>query len=209
MRRRGLQAIGGILLLGGLTTLGIGLAPLVAPPAAQAEAHDLLRSWPSPTGPSTGVPPVTTRPADNTAFAILRIPRFGAGWSRVVAEGVSAPEVLDTGAVGHYPATAMPGDLGNFAIAGHREAAGGVLLRLPELRTGDQIIVDTATARYVYRVTWVGIVPPSDTAVIAPVPGHPGRAPARRLITIQTCTPPLIDTDRYIVRGELTSWAAR
>ena len=83
------------------------------------------------------------------------------------------------------------------------------MLHLPDLRRGDAVIVETAAAVYTYRVTSGGITPPSDVAAIAPVPEHPGARPTRRLITLQTCTPAWVDTDRYIVHGELESWRAR
>ncbi len=56
------------------------------------------------------------------AFAVIRIPRFGADFARPVIEGVGRP-VLALG-VGHYEGSASPGAVGNFAVAGHRTTYG-------------------------------------------------------------------------------------
>ena len=46
---------------------------------------------------------------------------------------------------------------------------------------------------------------PADTSVLAPVPGHPGQHPTRRLITLITCDPAWTGTHRVIVTGVLVS----
>ena len=45
---------------------------------------------------------------------------------------------------GHYSGTALPGQVGNFAIAGHRVGKGEPFLNLDQLRPGDAVIVETA-----------------------------------------------------------------
>ncbi len=102
------------------------------------------------------------------------------------------------------PGTALPGQLGNFAVAGHRVTAGNPFWSLPSLRAGDLVYVETIAGTYEYRVlarpAWV---PPVDTAVLAPVPGHPGERARQRLITLITCDPPWTGTSRVIVTGVL------
>ncbi len=78
-----------------------------------------------------------------TAFAIIRVPRFGADYARPVIEGVERP-VLELG-VGHYPGTAEPGAVGNFAVAGHRTTYGRPFHEIDALRDGDRVIVETAS----------------------------------------------------------------
>src|SRR5688572_22535163 len=41
---------------------------------------------------------------------------------------------------GHYPGTAMPGDKGNFAVAGHRTTYGAPFFHLDQLRKGDEVV---------------------------------------------------------------------
>lgn len=60
--------------------------------------------------------------APGDAFAIVRIPRFGDGFARPLYEGTTR-DVLQRG-IGHHSGTAMPGAVGNFAMAGHRTTYG-------------------------------------------------------------------------------------
>ena len=109
---------------------------------------------------------------------------------------------------GHVPGTQLPGQVGNFAVAGHRVTAGNPFWSLPSLRDGDLIYIDTRLNTYTYRVTGQHTVLPTDTAVVDPVPGHPGQRPAQRLITLITCNPAWTGTHRVIVTGKLVSAAA-
>jgi len=65
--------------------------------------------------PANGIPDALN---DEGAFAVLRIPRFGDDYARPIIEGTGR-DVLALG-VGHYVGTAGPGQVGNFALAGHR-----------------------------------------------------------------------------------------
>ena len=69
------------------------------------------------TKPSTAANPA---PTPNGALAHLVIPRIGV--NVYVVQGVS-DEDLRRGP-GHYPQTALPGQVGNAAIAGHRTTYG-------------------------------------------------------------------------------------
>jgi sortase A len=107
------------------------------------------------------------------------------------------------------PGTQLPGQVGNFAVAGHRVTAGNPFWSLPSLKDGDLVYVDTRLNTYTYRVTGQHTVLPTDTAVTDPVPGHPGQRPTQRLITLITCNPAWTGTHRVIVTGKLVSAAAR
>ena len=84
------------------------------------------------------------------AFAVLHIPRLGADYEQVVLEG-TAEEQLAQGP-GHYEGTALPGEQGNVALAGHRVGQGSPFLDLDRLRPGDPIVIETADRWFVYRV---------------------------------------------------------
>jgi sortase A len=152
---------------------------------------------------------------DLTAFAVVRIPVLGLVFP--VAEGVDKHAVLNHGYIGHYPGTAMPGQEGNFAIAGHRNTHGEPFRRLDRIGVGDVVIVEVSGWDYVYQVD--SILPqtePSDGTVILPEPyssDHPsGRYGYRmpgRYITLTTCTPPFTSLYRMVVWGHLVGQQPR
>jgi sortase A len=135
-------------------------------------------------------------------FALIRIPAFGPKWQFAVVQGTGLPQLAL--APGHVPGTALPGQTGNFAVAGHRVTAGNPFWSLPQLQAGDVVYVETIAGTYEYRITGKPVwVSPSDSAMLAPVPGHPGEAPRQRLITLITCDPPWTGTSRVIATGVL------
>lgn len=135
------------------------------------------------------------------AFAIIRVPRFGTDFARPVIEGTERP-VLALG-VGHYDDTAAPGEVGNFAVAGHRTTYGKPFHTIETLKAGDRVIVETKPTVFVYEVTTHEIVRPWQTEVIAPVPDEPGAAPTDRLLTMTSCHPKYSATYRYVTHGKL------
>lgn len=151
-------------------------------------------------------PPVLAEPEVGTTFATLLVPRWGADYEQPITQGVDRPSVLDPLGIGHYPGTAMPGDVGNFAVAAHRTTYGKPFHRVAELEVGDPLVVRTEEAWYVYRVTEWHIVLPHRVDVIAPVPGAPDAPPSGRFITLTTCHPMYSAAERYIVHGELEYW---
>jgi sortase A len=135
------------------------------------------------------------------AFAIVRIPRFGADYARPVIEG-SSRDVLMKG-VGHYPGTAMPGQVGNFAVSGHRTTYGRPFHNIDKLRQGDFIVVETKTNYVVYAVDRHVLVRPWQVEVIAPVPQHPGARPTAAMMTMTSCHPKYRATHRYVTFSHL------
>ncbi|MFC7646405.1 class E sortase [Streptosporangium lutulentum] len=107
------------------------------------------------------------------AVAMLKIPRFGDDYRYAVVEGTDRDR-LRMGP-GHYPGTAMPGEVGNFVLSGHRTTYAAPFKRIGELRRGDDIVVEAREARYTYSVTRTRVVEPTEVDVMAPVPGQPGR----------------------------------
>jgi sortase A len=162
-------------------------------------SRDLHERWRHP--PNR---PGTVAPTDlGTGLAVLRIPRLGKDWVKVVVEGVS-PSDLRAGP-GHYPGTALPGQVGNFAVAGHRATYGNGFLRMNEMRPGDAVVVETRDMWFTYHVSSSEVVDPTDLAVIAPVPDQPGVTPTRRMVTLTTCDPWFSATHRLIVHGVLVA----
>jgi sortase A len=175
--------------------------------------NELNHDWSAAGAPANGrgaaLPPrpdpihlVTGQP-----FAFIRIPAFGAHWRFTIVEGTALAQLNMS--PGHVPGTQLPGQVGNFAVAGHRVTAGNPFWSLPSLKDGDLVYIDTKVNTYTYMVTGKQMVMPSDTAVLDAVPGHPGRRPSQRLITLITCDPAWTGTHRVIVTGVLVSAAAR
>lgn len=162
-----------------------------------------------PGSPQTGPPPEEPAPAAGETFATMFVPRWGADWEFPIAEGVGRPDVLDAGFVGHYPTTQLPGEVGNVALAGHRQSYAKPFYGVDSLEVGDEIVVQTAQAWYVYRVTESYITDPTDVAVLAPVPGDPGAEATERTLTLTTCHPLWSTRERWIVHGVLDHWIDR
>jgi sortase A len=153
-----------------------------------------------------------------SGIAIIRIPKFGLGWNRVVVEGTGQDELAE--GPGHYPGSALPGEIGNMSIAGHRVSRGSPFLDLDKLNPGDAIVIETKDYWYTYRVlgnpkngsftedTPDGIpgreiVSPSQNEVVAPVPDHPGQTPTLAMLTLTTCHPKFSASQRMILHAEL------
>ncbi len=203
-----------MLLLAGLVCLGwvayqyVG-TNVVAERAFDQERQQLRTRWesPAPTAPSgSAAAPGSAAPLPGDATALLRIPAFGADYEIPVLEGTDL-DVLAAG-IGHYTGTVPAGQIGNFAVAGHRVTHGQPFHRLLELKKGDEVVVETATAVYTYVLD----EPPqsltvADTAtwVLDAVPGRPEVEPTRALITLTTCQDLFHSPDRSVGFGHLQS----
>ncbi|MFF5502403.1 class E sortase [Streptomyces roseolus] len=156
---------------------------------------------------SSSAPPAATPPSSGSAFAVLRIPRIGL--TVPVARGISRSKVLDKGYVGHYPGTAAPGQVGNVALAGHRNTHGEPFRYVNRLRKGDEITLRTREGTYTYLVDKIlSVTSPRDTGVIRPVPRSIvkpsyGCSEAGSYLTLTTCTPEFTSRYRLIVWATL------
>ncbi|MFV0251990.1 MAG: class E sortase [Beutenbergiaceae bacterium] len=171
--------------------------------------EDLPKSPEIPGEAQYGEPPVEPVPGAGETFGTMFVPRWGSGWEFPVAEGVGRDDVLDAGYVGHYPDTQLPGAMGNFAVAGHRQSHARPFYGVADLQVGDALIVQTAQAWYVYRVTESYIVEPTEVGVLAANPSEPGAEPIARSITLTTCHPLWSTRERWIIHGELDYWVDR
>ncbi|MCD9198613.1 class E sortase [Aeromicrobium wangtongii] len=142
-----------------------------------------------------------TRPGTGDGLNVLHIPRLGKDWKRVVVEGVDMKS-LNT-APGHFPDTALPGQVGNYAVAGHRATHGEPFADLDRMVAGDKVYVEAANGWFTYQVTWSRIIAPNHTEILAPVAGKPGQAPTARTLTLITCHPRWGSTERLVVGAQL------
>jgi sortase A len=104
----------------------------------------------------------------------IEIPRLGV--TIAILEGTAA-QTLRLG-VGHIKGTALPREPGNSGIAGHRDT---FFRSLKDIRTNDEIRIQTASGISRYQVDWERIVDPDNTGVLGPA--------AEDSITLITCYP--------------------
>ena len=119
----------------------------------------------------------------------IRVPRLGI--KAIVLEGDS--QKILRRAVGHVPSTALPGEIGNSALAGHRDA---LFRSLRNIRLGDLVTFQTSEGEFRYEVNSVQIVSPDEVKVLLP-------STAKEL-TLITCFPfSYVGSapNRYIVRA--------
>jgi sortase A len=143
-------------------------------------------------------PEVTPTPPDapmpNVVLGRVEIDRLSL--SAIVREGVDATTLKN--AVGHVPSTALPGHLGNFALAAHRDT---LFRALKDIKQDDLIKFEAQNHEtYTYRVQRMKIVKPTDVSVL--------QADGHESLTLITCYPFYYvgsAPERFIVRAELVS----
>ncbi len=181
----------------------------------QGELSDALQAeWGDSGGTFT---PGAIDVAVGQPFAVVHVPRLGEDYAQVVLEGTGTDELAE--GPGHYVDTAMPGEQGNFAVAGHRVGRGSPFLDLDRMRPGDPIVVETAEGWFTYRVLGdpatgdfadpsgipgQHIVTPDEVDVISPTPNATPDVPASgAYLTLTTCHPKYSARQRLIVHAEL------
>ncbi|NBE82396.1 class E sortase [Micromonospora sp. NEAU-HG-1] len=210
--RTGVRVSGEVLITFGLVVL-LFAGYEVWGKSAIVDAHQndldrqLAQAW-GATGDPTVAPTATATakpkpPIHGKPLAGLYIPKLDKNW--VVVEGVTQGDIRY--APGHYPDSAMPGEVGNFAVAGHRNRA--TFWRLDELGSGDAIVVEGKTAWYVYKVYKTRIVKPNQVEVVAPVPMEPDAKPTKKLLSLTTCNPKFDNYQRLIIHAELDRTEAK
>lgn len=152
-------------------------------------------------------PPEIDKPPYGQTFAVLHVPT----WNQMqipVGEGTD-DYILDQGFAGHHIDTALPGEVGNFALAGHRLTHGSNFLLIDELEAGASVIVETDTAYLFYQVTSHDVVDPSAVEILAPVPALVGAEPTARMLTMYSCHPRNSNSSRWVVYAELVFWTEK
>jgi sortase A len=148
--------------------------------------------------------PEHLRPQMQAYTAAITMPTPGVEQAlgiKIEALGVNAPivqgddwEALKRG-VGQHIGTANPGQLGNVVLSGHNDIYGEVFRDLDQLQPGDEVTVYTAHSSYTYVNTDTQIVAPTFVEVMEPTPNA--------TLTLISCYPYRIDSQRIVVFGEL------
>ncbi|WEV41858.1 class C sortase [Bifidobacterium sp. ESL0682] len=123
----------------------------------------------------------------------VRIPKISVNMP--IYHGTSDDALLH--GAGHLYGTSLPvgGASTNAVLSGHRGLSSALLFtRLNELKRGDIFYVQTLGRTMGYRVTGIHVIDPQDTHLYRVVPG-------RDLVTLMTCTPYAINTQRLIITG--------
>lgn len=210
-RQAALRVIGWALMLGGLGVLAWLAWMLLATNATtKAAQQDLLEDWlardqgalretPVIEGAAAATGESATQPG--APVAVMEFRRDGERILHdpmVVVQGVTDEDLMK--GPGRYPGSALPGQPGNLAIAGHRSTYGAPFANIDQLRPGDEIVVEDQSKRsWTYRVVEQRIVEPADTTVIASDPLGTG-AP---MLTLTTCHPRYSNRQRLVVFAQL------
>jgi len=215
MRRRRLCRIAAVGALVGLAACGgnaMGDAGTVAPAAPTTApvttttappttlARTTTTAAPTTTAPPTTVPATLPQPqappnpsAAERTFQIgtISIPKIALVHS--MWEGV-ADSTLNRGP-GHWPGTAMPGQVGNVVLGGHRVSHDRPFRHIDELVPGDQIVTSTLAGQFTYVVTGSQVVTPRDVWIVDQTPA--------KTLTLFACHPPGSTRERYVVFAKL------
>jgi LPXTG-site transpeptidase (sortase) family protein len=125
---------------------------------------------------------------------------FGAPASEHYA-GVAADgtwDALHDRSMVHYTGTAAPGQQGNSIVAFHREPD---YEHIDQLKVGDLVTVqDRSCHRFTYQITNRWILDPAKVTQLVPTTGHD--------LTLITCTPFWVDSQRIVWRASLVATTA-
>jgi len=177
-------------------------APAPSPPPLVVDPE-------APDAPPVWEPPILPHPAAGEVFANMLVPRFGADYRVPIAGGVTREITLDPIGLGVYDESRMPGELGNFSLAGHRTTWGKPLNQIDKLRLNDAIVIETAEGWYTYRFRTHEYVKPSQVEVLLDVPGMPGMQAKERFITLTACSPMYSLAERIIAYGVFEGFQPR
>jgi sortase A len=199
-RLRPLQRTAGILLAAGVLALAYAAYVVVDARVSQTNQHRQLeqeRQRAPVMEPAVMAPLVTAPLVDGDTIGEIEIPRLGIAVSVVQGE---SPTVLQR-AVGHLADTALPGEMGNVVLAGHRDT---FFRPLKGVKVGDAITMKTRDGDVTYEVESTRVVPPTDLSVLDSTGG--------RTLTLITCFPfSYVGSapNRFIVRARETGNTTR
>lgn len=176
---------------------------------AEGEAPELPPLVETDDGETVFVPPVPTAPEDAEWFGQMQIPRFGEDYNFGIYGGTSRARTLDEKGIGVYSNSKMPGEVGNFSLAGHRTTWGKPFNQLDKLQINDAIVVETPDGWYTYRFRTLEYVTPSQTEVLADVPQMPDQQTGEQFITLTACSPLYSLDERIIAYGVFDSFQPR
>jgi sortase A len=166
-------------------------------------APDSLDATTTSTTTTTAAPTTTLRPVDPPANAYADEPQVVIGQILIPKLGLDVPlnqgislRSIDRGP-SHWPGTALPGQVGNTVIAGHRVTHSKPFRHIDSLVPGDEIVFVVNGVRSVYHVTGNEVVTPDRTDIVNQTPDP--------IATLFACHPPGSARYRFVVRAALAS----
>lgn len=141
---------------------------------------------------------------DGDAIGLLKVPRFGKNFEVPIVPGFDRTALAK--GVGWYTKGAKPGEIGNFAIAGHRVTHGEPFAKFPSLRRGDKVYVETRTRIFTYVLRNGGKSITVDFSVKWPLMPNPidrNNKATKPLLTMLTCSELFHTNHRSLVFGDL------
>jgi sortase A len=138
--------------------------------------------------PAPDAPPTDEHaPTPDVVHGTLALPTIGVEQS--LHEGITLT-AIDRGP-SHWPGTAMPGEIGNVVVAGHRVTHSRPFHDLDQLQPGDPLVFTlTDSSRWTYELTSVEIVAPDAMHIVEQTPDrtatlfacHPKGSAAQRIV---------------------------
>lgn len=184
--------------------------PTTAAPVTTAAATTTTTT--TTLAPTTTVAPTTVPPTlPEQPTQPIAPPPDPRGWEEEIRlGGISIPKLgvdaplfsgirlttLDNGP-GHWPGTALPGQVGNVVVAAHRTSHGGPFRNIDQLVAGDSVMFDTDAGQIEYVVTGTQIVNPDAIWIVDPTDTPTA--------TLFACHPPGSVAQRIVVKLELKS----
>ncbi len=176
------------------------IASTAAPPAAPTTTAAPPATLPAADEPAAGPLPIPAHsPVDpNGAEAKLQIgsieiPKIGV--DKPMFEGVTLT-TLNRGP-GHWPGTALPGQVGNVVVGGHRVSHDKPFRNIDRLLPGDDVYFTTAAGTFDYKVVSSEVVTPDQVRIIDQTPD--------RTATLFACTPPGSTSHRLVIHLVLST----
>jgi len=175
--------------------------------AREARKFEEARRTRKAARPSSGLqnPPASLPPSQPNPAATQRVEmiRGSAAWGRIEIKSVGLSSMIMEGVdretlrrgIGHIPGTALPGQPGNVALAGHRDT---FFRALRNVRKNDEITLETLDGHFRYRVDFTQVVAPEYTEAL--------NGSGVAILTLVTCYPFSYvgqAPQRYIVRAHM------
>lgn len=168
------------------TTAAIADSPVFRPPVSVASPMQTI-VLPQPENP----PDDPYAPEPEIQLGRLEVPAIGL--DTTFYDGVSLVSI-DRGP-SHWPGSAMPGQLGNVVVAGHRVTHTRPFRNLDQLKAGDQAIFTTPDGTFTYDYVSTEIVDPTDTNIV--------NQTLARTATFFACHPPGSARSRIVVHWQM------
>jgi sortase A len=202
-KRPALRWMSCMLLALGVTSLGYVGFILVDAKAFQVYANWRLNRSIEVSRVSS-VLPLSVSPSNHAGSARRFPPTLGSAVGRIEISRIGVAVIIAEGtdektlqrAVGHIMGTALPGEQGNVALAGHRDT---FFRELRNIRQDDEVTLTTPVGSFNYRVDSIKVVAPEDIEVL--------KDSDESILTLVTCYPFYFvgpAPKRFIVRAHRT-----